>query len=69
MTGSLRTPATEGLIEARKRAELATESERVIFHEDERYFATDTSVAKILYLAKKARPDLLLTVCHTWPPE
>jgi hypothetical protein len=35
--------------------ELATESERVMFH---------GTVAKILYLAKKAQPDLLLTVSY-----
>lgn len=55
MTGGARTPATDGLFEAREGAEIAAESERVMFH---------STVAKILYLAKKSRPDLLLTVSY-----
>jgi hypothetical protein len=55
MTGGARTPATDGLFEAREGAETAAESERVMFH---------STVAKILYLTKKARPDLLLTASY-----
>ena len=54
-TGGARTPATDGLFEAKDGAEMATEAERVQFHSD---------VAKILYLAKKARPDVLLAVAY-----
>jgi Reverse transcriptase (RNA-dependent DNA polymerase) len=55
MMGGARTPATDGLFEAREGAETAAESERVMFH---------STVAKILYLAKKAQPDLLLAVSY-----
>ena len=54
-TGGARTSATECLFEANQGAEMATETERVQFHSD---------VANILYLAKKARPDLLLAVAY-----
>ena len=54
-TGGARTPATDGLFEVRIDAAMATEEERVEFHR---------LVAKLLYLAKKARPDLLLAVSY-----
>ena len=46
--GGARTPATEGLFDVRECAGMATEEQRVRFHR---------LVAKLLYLAKRARPD------------
>lgn len=51
--GGARTPATEGLFDVRECAGMATEEQRVRFHR---------LVAKLLYLAKRARPDWLTAV-------
>ena len=51
--GGARTPGTENLFNVRPDATKATEAERGHFH---------TMVAKILYLAKRARPDCLTAV-------
>ena len=51
--GGARTPATEGLFDVRGDAAMATEAERMRFHRH---------VAKLLYLAKLARPDCLTAV-------
>ena len=48
-----RTPVTEGLFDVRPDIDSASEEQRVIFHH---------RVAKILYLAKRARPDCLTAV-------
>ena len=48
-----RTPAIEGLFDVRPDIDNASEEERVIFHR---------RVAKMLYLAKRARPDCLTAV-------
>ena len=48
-----RTPATEGLFDVRPDADMAIEGQRMIFHRH---------VAKMLYLAKRARPDCLTAV-------
>ena len=53
VTGGARTPATEGLFRVRPESELVCESERKEFH---------CTVAKLLYLAKRARPDCLMPV-------
>ena len=53
VTGKARTPATEGLFDVRPDIESVTEQQRVIFHR---------CVAKLLYLAKRARPDCLTAV-------
>ena len=53
ITGSARTPATEGLCDVRADIITATEQQRVTFHR---------CVAKLLYLAKRARPDCLTAV-------
>ena len=53
VTGGARTPATDGLFELRTDATLSTEEKRKEFH---------SLVAKLLYLAKKTRPDCLTTV-------
>ena len=53
ITGSARTPATEGLFDVRPDMSAATEQQRVIFHR---------CVAKLLYLAKRTRPDCLTAV-------
>ena len=54
-SGGARTPSTEGLFDVRPDAIIASESERVEFHR---------CVAKMLYLAKRARPDCLTTVSY-----
>ena len=54
-TGGARTPATEGLFHVRPESELLCESERKEFH---------STVAKLLYLAKRARPDCLMPVAY-----
>jgi hypothetical protein len=46
---------TEGLFQARKGAELATQTEKLLFH---------STVAKMPHLAEKTLPDLLLTVSY-----
>ena len=51
--GGARTPATEGLFDVKEDAAMATEAERMRFHRH---------VAKLLYLAKRARPDCLTAV-------
>jgi hypothetical protein len=51
--GGARTPATEGLFDVREDAAMASEGERIRFHRH---------VAKLLYLAKRARPDCLTAV-------
>ena len=51
--GGARTPATEGLFDVRECAAMATDEQRVRFHRH---------VAKLLYLAKRTRPDLLTAV-------
>ena len=48
-----RTPATEGLFEVRQDALIVSEGLRVMFHRH---------IAKMLYLAKRARPDCLTAV-------
>ena len=53
--GSARTPATEGLFDVRPNADMASEVQRVVFHR---------CVAKMLYLAKRARPDCLTAVSY-----
>lgn len=53
ITGKARTPATEGLFDVRLDVETVTEQQRVTFHR---------CVAKLLYLAKRARPDCLTAV-------
>ena len=53
--GSARTPATEGLFNVRQDAEMATEERCVKFHRQ---------VAKMLYLAKRARPDCPTAVAY-----
>ena len=53
ISGSARTLATEGLFDVRPNIDTATEQERMIFHR---------CVAKMLYLAKRARPDCLTAV-------
>ena len=52
-TKGARTPATEGLFDVRPDADMAIEGQRMIFHRH---------VAKMLYLAKRARPDCLTAV-------
>ena len=51
--GHAKTPATEGLFDVRDGAVMASEDQRVRFHR---------LVAKMLYLAKRARPDCLTAV-------
>ena len=53
--GGAKSPATEGLFEVREDAEMATEEQRIKFHR---------LVAKMLYLAKRARPDCLTAVAY-----
>jgi hypothetical protein len=53
VTGGAKTPATEGLFELRADALTCTESRRKDFH---------SLVAKMLYLAKKSRPECLTAV-------
>jgi hypothetical protein len=53
MTGGARTPATEGLFELRANAPMCSEGRRKEFH---------SLVAKLLYLAKKSRPECLTVV-------
>ena len=48
-----RTPATEGLFDVRDDVVMASEDQRIVFHRH---------VAKMLYLAKRARPDCLTAV-------
>ena len=55
VTGGARTPATEGLFEQREDAKPVTEAEQRRFHR---------AVARLLYLAKRARPDILTTVAY-----
>ena len=54
-TGGARTPATDGLFEVRPDSQAVMESERKEFH---------STVAKMLYLAKRARPDCLMPVAY-----
>jgi hypothetical protein len=53
VTGGAKTPATEGLFELRADAPMCTEPRRREFH---------SVVAKMLYLAKKSRPECLTAV-------
>ena len=53
VTGKARSPATDGLFDVRLDIEAMTEQQRVIFHR---------CIAKLLYLAKRARPDCLTAV-------
>lgn len=53
VTGGARTPATEGLFEVRADAPLCGDQRRKEFH---------SLVAKMLYLAKKSRPECLMAV-------
>ena len=55
VTGGARTPATEGLFEQREDAKPVSEAEQKRFHR---------AVARLLYLAKRARPDILTTVAY-----
>ena len=52
-TKGARTPATEGLFDVKPEADIASEAQRMTFHRH---------VAKMLYLAKRARPDCLTAV-------
>ena len=54
ITGSAATPATDDLFNDRE-CEILSDEERKVFH---------SCVAKLLYLAKRTRPDILLTVSH-----
>jgi hypothetical protein len=53
ITGRAKTPATDGLFEVRAGAPECTEARRKKFH---------SLVAKMLYLAKKSRPECLTAV-------
>ena len=53
--GGARTPATASLFDVRDDSDMATEEQRVKFHR---------LVAKMLYLAKRARPDCLTAVAY-----
>ena len=53
--GTARSPATDGLFEAREGAELVTEATRVWFHK---------VVAMVLYLAKRTKPECLTAVSY-----
>jgi hypothetical protein len=53
--GGAKTPATEGLFDVREGCDMASEEHRMRFHRH---------VAKILYLAKRARPDCLTAVAY-----
>ena len=53
--GGARTPATEGLFNVRDDSDMVNEEQRVRFHR---------LVAKMLYLAKRARPDCLTAVAY-----
>jgi hypothetical protein len=55
VTGGARTPATEGLFEVRANATTCTEQRRKDFH---------STVAKMLYLAKRTRPECLTAVAY-----
>jgi hypothetical protein len=55
VTGGARTPATEGLFEVRATATACTEQRRKDFH---------SIVAKMLYLAKRTRPECLTAVAY-----
>jgi hypothetical protein len=55
VTGGARTPATEGLFEVRANATACTEQRRKDFH---------STVAKMLYLAKRTRPECLTAVAY-----
>lgn len=54
-TGGARTPATDGLFGVRPECDVVSESERKDFH---------STVARMLYLAKRARPDCLTSVSY-----
>ena len=54
-TGGARTPATEGLFNVRDDSDMASEEQQVRFHR---------LVAKMLYLAKRARLDCLTAVAY-----
>jgi hypothetical protein len=56
VTGGARTPATEGLFEVRATATACTEQRRKDFH---------SIVAKMLYLAKRTRPECLTAYLAT----
>ena len=53
--GTARSPATDGLFEAREGAELVTEATRVWFHK---------VVAMVLYLAKRTKPECVTAVSY-----
>ena len=55
VSGSARTPATEGLFDVRDEPGDVSEAERVEFH---------SNVARAAYLAKRARPDILMPVAY-----
>lgn len=55
VTGGARTPATDGLFEQRADAQPVSDAEQKRFHR---------AVARLLYLAKRARPDTLTTVAY-----
>ena len=53
--GGAKTPATDGLFEVRKDSELVGEDEMRLFRSE---------VMRLMYLAKKTHPDLLMTVSY-----
>jgi hypothetical protein len=55
VTGGARTPATEGLFEQREDSQPVSEAEQKRFRR---------AVARMLYLAKRTRPDILTTVAY-----
>ena len=55
VTGRAKTPATDGLFDLRPDGGDVTEAERVSFH---------SNVARAAYLAKRARPDILMPVAY-----
>ena len=67
VTGTARTPATEGLFVVRKDSSAVSEDERVKFRsnvsEDERV-KFHSNVARAAYLSKRARPDILMPVAY-----
>ena len=55
VTGTAKSPATNGLFDTRDEATVVTENERVWFH---------SVVAKLSYLAKRAKPECLTAVAY-----
>ena len=55
VAGGAKTPATDGLFEVREGGELVSEEEMRVFRSE---------VMRLMYLAKKTHPDLLMTVSY-----